>query len=536
MIASTRLTYSMRIFMLPAAAIVLLSGCNERDSPSPLDAGGESGDLWVPPDQLPWPDLGPDAAPPPPGCEGLGGFGSAQRISARRAVQILIGTKLDRMVLLDAQGELVSISLPSGKATKLQSSILGVEWPDPAGKNLIASRISQIDLNSYDLLVVPADGSSPAKVLAQTICHHRIAPDGRSVLALAGCNSRVGLSEGTLQGIEVASGTVGWQVSGVAIDSYLFSPDGKWIAFVSDVKADPGCYHLKGTLGAVDSAGKLQPPLGPDTLASSLGFLPSGELLLQRLLSCAPDGIQLQRADPSGSTPTTALAAGMDFGPFLDRRYTVSPDGKLVLAAQNGTQQSQLFAVQTNGGGQTLLAGDLFPYQAVSLAFQPWAFSSNASHVIYTSVTSYPQIGLTAVSANGVSPLPLATEIVPVVYDVSTGADEVAFVDRSADEKRLWHALLTSGASQMRFTSKHSLEQLRFVPDRRGLLVVEQDPAKSTIHYVPRVGKGSAVALGSWGNSSIKGQTRYAVDPGGCALAYDSDQGAAGTHLVLIPR
>jgi len=511
----------------------MLIGCSSRGSLATPDGGPDLFfDGWIPPDLVPSPDLPPDAAPPPPGCDGLAGFASAKRISPRHAMRVLIGATLDRMLLLDPLGELFAVALPSGKETKLADGIADVLGPAD-GPLVVAYRMSLTNPGRYHLIALAANGSGETP-LGSSLCDHRMTASGHRVLLVQDCSAPLGLDQGTAALLDATSGKTLWTVEGVAATgSSRIASDGSWAAVVSSILQAPGC-PFTGTLQTIDSAGQVH-AIASDVVHDSVAFLTPAaptRVLFQRAISCSsPGGFQLQVADVGGSTPVT-LATGLDYGPTP---YAVSPDGKRLLAAGLGPQINQLIAINTDGGGQTVLASDLYPYHTIAMVYEPWSFCKSGAHVVYTPVTAYPEMGLAAVPAAGGAILPLSSTLVQGRYAALPTPGDVWFVDHSSLTYRLWHALATTGASQMRLATENSLDQLSLVPDGRGLVVMEQEPSQTTLRYVPPSGGGSAVALGSWTQTTMQGQP-YTMDPGGCVLAHDSDQGSPGTYLVLIPR
>ena len=526
----------MRWFLV--LAMVLPLGCSRRPSLT-LDAGTPDipPDQWIPPDQITPPDHAPDAPLPPPGCTALQGFAKAAAITSLRAKKALLSTKLDRAVLIDASGAAHAVPLPSGGVTSLGPA-RALAWLDPAETTLLVERDGGTPGSSYDLWTVPVDGA-PGKLLAQGVCDHRAAPDGSRVLVLRSCQSY----SGTLELVDVTSGTTAWIEQGVSTSSLELSKDGAWAVFVSGASDTGNCAYRRGTAQTVDSAGQTH-LIETGALEYSVGLAATAAgatVLYRTLASCDEAGVQLWSKAADGAGGATLLTQGLDYAyPFFPRpRYAVSADGARLLGAKTDPAgaQFQLFAVPLDGSGEKLLAADLFPYMMISMAFQPWAFSRSGDQVVYTSTGSpYPAMGLSSVSSATGKVSPLAAQIQPAAYVMSSTADEVAYIEPpdASGMTKVWLARLQNGASQVRFESPHSVSRPGFVPDGRGLLLTATDAAGSTtLYYTAASGTQLVAGLGGWSASQMNG---YVTDPGGCAALFDSDRDGGGTHLVLIPR
>jgi len=525
----------MRWFLV--VALVLPLGCSRRASVT-LDAGSPDipPDQWIPPDQVPPPDHAPDAPPPPPGCQGMSGFTKAKTISKLRTKKALFRSKLDLVVLIGTSGSALAVSLPAGMSTALGSA-RALEWLDPAETTLLVERDSTTTPGSgYDLWAVPIDGS-PGKLLAQGVCDHRAAPDGSRVLVLRSCQSY----SGTLELVDVTSGTTAWIEQGVSTSSLELSKDGAWAVFVSGASETGNCNYRRGAAQTVDSAGQTH-LIETGVLEHSVGLATTGSgatVLYRTLASCDEAGVQLWSKAADGAGSATLLAQALDYAyPFFPRpRYAVSADGSRLLGAKVGLTDAQLFAVPLDGSGEKLIAADLFPYMMISMAFQPWAFSRSGDHVVYTSTAPpYPTMGLSSVTSATGKVTPLSAQIQPAAYVLSPAADEVAYLEPpdASGMTKVWLARLQNGASQARFGSTLSVARLGFVPGGRGLLLTAADKAGSTtLYYAAASGAQLVAGLGEWSASEMNG---YVTDPGGCAALFDSDLDGGGTFLVLIPR
>lgn len=524
----------MRWFLV--IALVLPLGCSRRPSVT-LDSGAPDipPDQWIPPDQVPPPDHAPDAPPLPPGCAALQGFAKAKAITSLRATAALLSTKLDRAVLVDPAGTAHAVSLPAGGATALGPA-RSVAWLDPAESTLLVERDSGTPGSVYDLWAVPV-GGAPGKLLSQGVCGHRAAPDGSRVLVLRSCQSY----SGTLELVDVNSGTAAWIEQGVSTSSLELSRDGAWAVFVSGASETGSCAYRRGTAQTVDSGGQTH-LIETGVLEHSVGLATTGSgstVLYRTLTSCDEAGVQLWSKSADGAGSATLLTQGLDHAyPFFPQpRYAVSADGARLLGAKVGLTDAQLFAVPLDGSGAKLIAADLFPYMMVSMAFQPWAFSQSGDHVIYTSTAPpYPTMGLSSVTSATGKVTPLSAQIQPAAYVLSPAADEVAYIEPpdASGVTKVWLARLQNGASQTRFGSTLSVARPGFVPDGRGLLLTATDKAGSTtLYYTAASGTQLVAGLGEWSASEMNG---YVTDPGGCAALFDSDKDGGGTFLVLIPR
>jgi ribosome biogenesis protein Tsr3 len=527
----------------------LVAGCGKRSYVPPADSGpirdAPPAD-WTPPDLSPPPDRGPDMPPVTPGCAALAPYATPQKITPLRARQALHRAALDRVLLVTwAQGsdvgDIVAIALPKPAPSPavLAKGVSQIEWLD-VGQSTVLFRKPKSS-QSYDLIAVSVDGTGGQETLATSVCGHRVASGGSHVYAVRNCTE----GKGTLERIE-KTGVTEWIADGVASNGVVLSPDGQWAAFVADVAATRGCSYPRGVLHTVDSAGKVEKGVS-EVLDRSLQVLPGSKHVVFKRRSgpgCQEADIALERAAVDAPSTAEKLESGLAFGYFWDtdpdRLYQVSPDGKTLLAAKldMASAKAQLVAVDTTGGSPpVLLAADLFPFQMVSMAFQPFALSASGQHAVYASTpsTGYPEMGLSVVPAAGGKPVPLTSKLIAGAYTVSRTTDAVAYLEQQAPSgTRLWLATPKTGAAQMRHATAGGIYSTRFLPDGRGLLVVETTSGSSTLRYVSATGPATNAGLGGWSQSHLS--LHYHVDPGSCAVVYDSDQGGGGTYLALIPR
>lgn len=508
---------------------LLSQGCSHRSVAVTGDGGVETittrRDGYVPAD-----------AGPTPGCTALAGLAGGRHLTDRTTVKALFNSSLTRAFLSTQRvggvgGDLLSVELPSGNVSTIATEVENVAWLGQESALLFSSRIGE-SYSPYELRLLPLSGG-PAKVLGSGICGHRATPDGSRVYLFRGCTQSSGA---TLEVVSVATGSS--KVLAKNTSGLVVSPDSSRAAFVSGVYSSKGC-SPRGEARIVDAAGVMR-DIAPKAVARTLQFLPSGKLLFGVMDSCADSpGFQLMAAGPDDSPPTPlGTKHEFGYGYYVDDPYVVSPDGALVLGANMGSGYfSELYAVRTDGGGEILLASNLFSYTMISLAFQAFGFSP--TRAVYTpAITSKPgpRMGLASVPSSGGEPKVLSPELFGATYAVSAGTDEAAVVEKNIDSGISTLRLVTipTGASKELYESPRVIRQPAFVPGGRGLLLVDQEygvEPTSRLHYVPR-GGGSQV-IGAWRNSYAWTQ----MDPGGCVVLYNTDFGPdAGTTLALIPR
>jgi hypothetical protein len=537
----------LRLLILALA----VTGCSKRSFPPAEDTGpvrdAPAAD-WTPPDLAPPHDAAPDTPSVPPGCAALASYAKPKAITSLRARQALLRDKLDKVLLVTWQpqssvGEIVSISIPGPFAPlALGKGFSNIEWLDPGQSKVLARKPT--GPQTYELVVFSPDGGTK-DTIATDVCGHRISAGGDQILAVRNCTQ----GKGTLERVHPKNGTKVWLADGVTSFGVVLSPDGKWAAFVADVTTTRGCSYQRGMLQTMDNAGKVYKGVS-EVLDRSIQVLPGSKHVVFRRRSgpgCKEADIHLERVEVDAPSSSIKLASELAFGyPWdidPDRRYSVSPDGKLLLAAKLDmvNAKAQLVAVNTSGGNPpALLAGDLFPFQMISMAFRPFALSASGAHAVYASLTIYPEMGLSVVPSAGGKAIPLSPKIAPGAYTVSRASDFAAYIEQptaTATNTKLWLATLKTGAAQMRHSSAGSLTGMRFVPDGRGLLFVESTSGAATLRYVSATGPAKTASLGGWFKNHL-GPLPFHVDPGACAAVYDSDQGegGGGTFLALIPR
>jgi hypothetical protein len=518
-------------------------GCGQRTVAS-QDAGagdGDGGARWQEQDGF----LPVDSAPlDPAACAALAGYAGGKLLTPLHARQALFSRSLDRVVIVshevNAPGNLYAIPLPSGQPALLETDVTSIEWLGQ-GPDLLAVASFLSSSHTYELKVIPTTGG-PSRTLATEVCHHLASPDGARVYVVHSCKSFVG----TLEMVDTKTGSKQWLADKVPTYELVVSPDSQWVGFISDlVDGPPGC-QKQGHARVASAAGKTY-SVRKDALRGSLQFLPAqpGTLLVGAQTACPEyfHGYQLMACAPTiGSC--TALGTPHDYGyafHLLKHRYSVSSDGKRVLGATSDPEgiKNQLYVIRTDGKGEQAIAGDLFPYMMVSAVFDAWTFTRSGQHVVYTRLAStelYPTMGLTAVSATGGTVLQISPDLSFASYRVSPTRDEVVFVEQiDTGGMRAMLASTSAGSAVELLSSKQSLRGLSFLPDGRGLLLLEQSKggAHTRLHYTARDGASSPALLGEWDQSLMNG---YEVDPSGCVVLYDTDLGESGTYLAHLPQ
>jgi len=511
-------------------------GCGQRTLPAAHDSGA-AGEPAL--------DGGAtrDAAPPP-GCSALACFKGGKRLTPLHAEQALFSPTLDRVLIVthagNDPGDLLAISLPHGTSQLLDTAIHAVEWLGH-GTQLLASRNYSHKTYHYDLRLIPTSGAP--ETLATGICSHRASPDGTQVWVVRNCQEH----EGTLEILDLQSGGAQWVEKKVHAYGLAPSPDSQRMGFFSNVvDPPPGCLQ-RGSAWVADRSGHKE-LVTQDAVSQSLQFLDASTLLygIEPFCDDALYGYQLVACDFAGQF-CTLVGSSHEYGfPYHQSpsRYETSVDGALVLGATSDPQgyNSQLHAMRTDGLGQQLLAGDLFPYMSIAAVYDPWGFTASGKHVVYTHLASSTlppyTMGLSAVPSAGGEPVRLTSKLFFAAYQVSPRDEEVAFVEQTGsdyhgDGMALKIGSPGSGAVRQVLSSQQSLGMLRYLPDGRGLLLIEH-PTKgghTRLRYVARL--GGASKLGEWNQTLLSGT--YQVDPGGCAVLFDSDLDGGGTHLALLP-
>jgi hypothetical protein len=344
--------------------------------------------------------------------------------------------------------------------------------------------------------------------------------------------------------LDPQTGASQWLAANVASYGLVVSPDSQRVGFISDVVSPPpGCTE-RGTAQVADRAGKTT-LVSPEAVNQSLQFL-SGSILLYGIQPTCSDlfhGFQLVACDLSAGT-CTLVGSPHEYGyafHLSERRYATSPDGKLVLGANSDPQgiKNQLLAIRTDGSGEQVIAGDLFPFSMVSAIFDAWTFTKSGKHVVYTRLASSElppyTMGLTAVSPSGGPALSFTSGIFSAAYQISPTREEVAYIGYDKSGMHVELGFIDTGAVVQPLSSPHQLGTMRYLSDGRGLLLLEhyKKPANTRLHYVSRDGASTQV-LGQWSQSLLS--SRYQVDHSGCVVLYDTDTGdAGGTHLALLP-
>jgi len=488
----------------------------------------------------------------PPACAALAGAlagFTSSTISAGHARQALFRSTLDGVLLLIREpqgnvGNVEAVALPGGYPYSFDEwgpwNYSSIEWLDP-GQSAILGRRPAED-TAYDLMaakgIQQTDGLGMTVAVAANVCGHRIGAGGR-VYAVHYCKAGTGILKRIDVDISDGMSVDGpfWVADLVRSDGIAISPDGKWAAFASNVTTTRGCGHPHGVLKTVSSSTLTG---AAEVLAHSLQVLPGSRYVIYLRRTgpiCDDAGLSLERADLEAPSATLPLGTDLAF-PLSSALtpYQVSPDGKLLLAPRldHASAKAQLLAIDTTGPGKppVLLASDLHPPGM-------FALSASGKHAFYVSAGP----GLSVVPSGGGKPSPIASKIFwdfkthspgPGAFVVSETTDAVAYLEEAGPENRLWVAS-GSGATDLRHSTSATVSSVRFVPDGRGLLLVENTPSGSTLRYVSATGPIKTSVLGRWTTNHL-GPLPYHVDPSGCAVVFDSDLEGGRTFLALIPR
>ncbi len=516
--------------------VVLATACGRTS----LGIGGDMG-------QAPAMDSGggEDQARPPdaatPGCGLLKNFASGKRVLGSHMQKAVFSGSLRYLALLTHKpnlvGDLVLVSLMSGKATTLAAGVSDVEWL-AGDSGLLASKSS--GQGTYDLYNFPLGG--PGTKLGVDLCAHRASLDGTRVYVVSSCSA----SHGRLTVVDVKSTTSTLLDKRMYSPSVVVSPDGRWAGYLKDVACPLGCSKYLGTLRMV------RPGIKPITLSNmtlrdSLQFSPAGRLLLREVTSCKSALSWLVSFDP-GAGKSTRLTADLPHFAFKRCRgfpsgswggYAVSPDGQRALVAglHSAADRNDLLLVRANGSGSSKLVSDLIPYQKYKSAMCMWTFADHGRWVVYRPAGKYAEKGLSAVPSAGSQPTRLVTNVNIGEYQVSKYRDRVAWLDRTVPGVvDVMLATLSQGTRRKLLGSKDNLGPLTLMPDGRGVLLMHGTVGgtSSRLLYLSAQG-GSPHKLSKLTKTSSIGF--FSVDTHGCAVVYNSDLPApGGTYVRLLPR
>jgi hypothetical protein len=526
---------SARTRFAPLLLVAVLSSCGHRNVPAGDGGAG---------DGLAGGELG--SADLPAACAGLSGAAKGLRVSSLLASRLLIPDRLDRLYLLVKKStgthDLYSVPLPKGTESHLESELFDAEWLDDTQKALLLRKATTTSSSSlpYNLLLLDASGVV-VRTVAKDVCGHTAAPDGSRVYVVRSCDTSTWT--GSLEVVEVKTLASTTLASKVHYLGPAVSADSKWAAYTSNVST-LSCGTVAGDGQIVGTDGK-STTFGTGVLPSSLQFLKSKGSLLYRKTASSCTKTELRAVPPASPSSSILLTQARDFANLgllePGQRYAVSSDETLVLAAdaQSSATSAKLYAVRTDGAGETLLASDLYPYFTVSAMYEPWA--SAATRVLYTRLSGTAKVGLAAMTWSGGSVVDLTTSLLPAAYLVSSAhPDDVAYVDMSGSSSyRMNLASAAQGTSVRIDTGLTSgVSRLAFSGDGRGVLFVQLSSGSNVLWYGARAAGKTEVAgqeLGRWSSSVTS-----AVQPDGvgCLVAFASDLGSSGsgTYVTLIPR
>lgn len=516
---------------MKATAVVLLiglAGCGSR-SLTAADLG-TAGDVR--------PGDGPAANDLPPACVGLEPYASGVTISPLHA--------FDALFLPDGRGLLLAAVAEDGAPAELSLELLGagrkplgtrpslrsLEWLDAATRRvLLVEPLSSLQPYSLSLLDL---GSGAIQSVAQNVCAHRVGQHG-TLAFVEGCSAEW---DGTLRVLFAGAGTAPVTIAkGVAAASLALSLDGKQLAFVSDVK-----HGLPGECGA--EVGVLRETTGSqgdavvakEVLPRTVQYLAGRALLFQSRPGCGVPGGDPLLIRRAGEAPAT-IASGLSFGyGFSEELYLVSPDGRTLIGAKEGSATAtQLVAVDLDHATIKVLADDLFSFHMTAMAFQPWRFTPTGGHLVYTTVTGYPQMGLATLATGSWNRAPLTNALSGAIWGAAPEGDAVAFVEGGSTSPARTLRLATlppsgPGTELASFTGDGPSSRPSFLPGReRGLLFELRSSASVVELRRARRTGGATELLGSWKTSRLRRQFpdgSYRVHPSGCLVLFDSEQGA----------
>ena len=440
---------------------------------------------------------GTDAAPPA-ACSALFSYNAGKQVASFQTRRALITPDLRRAWLIshrdNADGDLYELRLPGGKPVLREKGITEVTWLS-ATSELLARRITDKKLRAGDLLALKP-GAGKARLLAKDVCSYRALPSGDAVFVARDCDTH----HGRLERVDMASAKATTLAGKVRHHGVILDRPGARLAYMVPTNTGSDCFGQTGHVMVYDMATGKQTRLGQDVSPGSLHFSPRGDLLLyRRIIACKGNTQALMAARLPGGTPVKAVQMpgyGL-FGHFdlsTGRwTYAVSPDGKQVLAAElpASGMSASLISVNTDGTGSTVLADDLFPYQAVSLAFRVWTFTADGSHALYAANGGYPAMALGAAPVGVGKPRRLSPSLYGAWFQPSgAGAMVVHVRGGGAGANELWvDDLKQKGAGTKITSSAYALGHVRWVPGDRGLLWTERPKGGvETLNYAGRAG------------------------------------------------
>lgn len=457
-------------------AALLLGGCSTRESP-------------------------PAPTPAPVDCARFSGFSEARRLGGY-AWRARFATDLSRVLLVTTGWELRIVALPSLE-TQVLPGVMEVEWLGAEAGLLLADTFGV----GHSLAVSWPPGDPP-RTVARNVSDHVASPDGRTLYVIQDYANLAG----TLSSIDTATGSARELAKKVGGESVKVARDGR-LAYLTGRGPSPSCSDVwVGELHVVGTNGETS------TRASVLCAAFLGDALVW--LEAKGCEVSLW-ASEAGKQPAR-VADGIGAAGF----HATAPDGSALLALG----ERKLTAITATGA--RLLADDLFV--SMDSGFPPWpfwAFTADSKHVVYTPGAELA-IGLAAVELASATRRPLATLLGErVQVALSPVGSTVVFLDRGSSPAALRLATLGTPEERMLASLAGEVTSLR-VHAERGVLYAEQASGRATLRYLPIAG-GAASALGSWSVGTPSFVETVEVDPAGCTVLFNADDGA---QLRSLPR
>ena len=234
--------------------------------------------------------------------------------------------------------------LPNGPLTRRTFDRGSFHGWTPDGKRLIVT-----DRSSRSIVSIPFDGSGAPRVLVEASANSPsdISPDGKFLIGLTGGSNDVLLwpvKEKAVQGNEAQPYPNGIMNTSSRKSGFRFSPDGRWVAYISAESGRPEVFVVPypgpGAKSQVSIDGGAAPRWSRD--GRELFFM-NGTKLMATTVETSPTFKVL-------NTPKMLF----DYPGYLDTaEYDVSPDGQRFLMAKNapvqpGQQQSGQIQVVLN--------------------------------------------------------------------------------------------------------------------------------------------------------------------------------------------
>lgn len=488
----------------------------------------------------------PEVRPPQPdtnlpqGCAALAPLANRGFLTPGHAKQVLFAKDRSSLILrvsgsdAGTGDDVMLVRLPGGETSLLATGVAEIDWIDD-GKRVLLRH------TSGDLLSLTLGEPGPVVLARATACEHLMSPEGSRVIMFGYCNpatadlsvvdTRTGLRTNLRQAMRKNDGFG---------PNVVFSPDGKWFAYLQPSSAPDGSASSEAVIRVVENSnynayalksvpGAVHPHFASDTVL----LFTTG-----RSASMTVD----VRAHVVGSGDTSRVIArdvGFD-GYFQDH---VSPDGQWVLAAiipLPDFQSSYALSAFSLDGREVALAGDLFPFFTADNLWHVSAFAADNRHVVY--LTSRPAFGAAVVERAGGAASPLSSAH---SFVIPPAGNLVALIETGSRPMRVRLTNLDTTQDVAVAEATRDPTRVSFTSDGASVVFVEEASGSTPARLQHLSGPtGAVTALAQWNVNQLLPFARccnepgpgYPIDPTGCFTVVDSDLDGGGTRLVLLPE